>query len=272
MMRFSICGVALMTGVLCMAAETAKPKLTAEEKAARTQEQRERILKATGGMLESKDSFKGLALVYNAQNVIAESNIVRVTTHIASQTLFNFKMKNGSLEGVNGDWKSLKEREGAAMIVVVLNDPKLPSLLLAPDEHWGVVNVARQDEGLQGEEAKARFVPGRVTRQILRAFALLGGAGKKGNQSPSTIQKLNDIDHARESLPVETFQQLCNVLVGQGMTKRTFTSYHRACQEGWAPQPTNDAQKAIWEKVHSIPNKPMKIEFDPATQKGKVTK
>jgi len=40
-----------------------------------------------------------------------------------------------------------------------------------------------------------------------------------------------------------------------------------ACQEGWAPAPTNDIQKAIWNEVRQLPAKPIKIEFDPA--KGK---
>ena len=39
------------------------------------------------------------------------------------------------------------------------------------------------------------------------------------------------------------------------------------CQEGWAPPPTNEYQRAIWNDVHKIPEKPMKIDFDPA--KGK---
>ena len=30
-----------------------------------------------------------------------------------------------------------------------------------------------------------------------------------------------------------------------------YVTYRQACIEGWAPAPTNDVQKAIWEKVHS---------------------
>ena len=41
------------------------------------------------------------------------------------------------------------------------------------------------------------------------------------------------------------------------------TTYKKACQEGWAPAPTNEYQKAIWDKIHSVPANPMKIEFDP---------
>ena len=44
-------------------------------------------------------------------------------------------------------------------------------------------------------------------------------------------------------------------------------TYRQACQEGWAPAPKNDEQKAIWNQVHAIPDKPIKIEFDPKKDK-----
>lgn len=52
---------------------------------------------------------------------------------------------------------------------------------------------------------------------------------------------------------------------GIGRFRRT--TYLKACQEGWASAPTNDIQKAIWNKVHEVPDKPIKIEFDPKVDK-----
>ena len=47
------------------------------------------------------------------------------------------------------------------------------------------------------------------------------------------------------------------------------TTYKRACKEGWAPAPTNDVQKAIWEKIKAEkdqkPSNPIKVNFDPKT-------
>jgi len=40
-------------------------------------------------------------------------------------------------------------------------------------------------------------------------------------------------------------------------------TYESACQEGWADEPKDKYQQAIWDKVHAIPKNPMKIEFDP---------
>lgn len=52
-----------------------------------------------------------------------------------------------------------------------------------------------------------------------------------------------------------------------GIFSRQMVPYSRACREGWAPFPTNAVQKAFWEKFHAIPDKPIKIEFDPKKDK-----
>ena len=44
-------------------------------------------------------------------------------------------------------------------------------------------------------------------------------------------------------------------------------TYKSACQEGWAPEPTNDVQRTIWKQVHAVPDKPITIEFDPKKDK-----
>ena len=44
-----------------------------------------------------------------------------------------------------------------------------------------------------------------------------------------------------------------------GVKKEARIPYLVAVQEGWAPAPTNDVQKAIWDKVHALPTEPIKI-------------
>ena len=48
-----------------------------------------------------------------------------------------------------------------------------------------------------------------------------------------------------------------------GVKKERRIPYRVAVQEGWAAPPTNDYQKAVWNEVHAIPDKPLTIEFDP---------
>ena len=56
-------------------------------------------------------------------------------------------------------------------------------------------------------------------------------------------------------------------MAGFGVAPAKLVPYQIACREGWAPPPTNDVQKAVWEKVHSIPDKPLTIEYDPKNDK-----
>lgn len=217
------------------------------------------FMKSQGGILIKPGSVKGTALVYNAQTKVSFSNVVSVARKLTNELRMNFVAENGSLDGVNGDWNKLRLRKEAAAIVIVMEDGSTPSLLLSPDEHWAVINVAKLDEGLKTDDAKKKFKAGRVTRQIYRAFALLGGSGKPHNESPSTVRSLNELDLAREALPMDALQQLAYQLEGQGMTREVRATYKQACIQGWAPLPTNEYQKAIWDKVHEVPTEPLKI-------------
>ena len=98
--------------------------------------------------------------------------------------------------------------------------------------------------------------------------------GKSGHSSLilPTISELMDIadtkpedldDHVDARLPVDVIARFAPNLKPFGVTPALMVTYRKACTEGWAPAPTNDIQKAIWEKEHAIPKNPMKIEFDP---------
>ena len=54
-------------------------------------------------------------------------------------------------------------------------------------------------------------------------------------------------------------------LLSLGVKPYRLTTYRKACEEGWANPPTNDVQKAIWDKVHAMPTEPIKIK--PETKK-----
>ena len=60
---------------------------------------------------------------------------------------------------------------------------------------------------------------------------------------------------------------LIEVAATRGIGMISFASYRTACQQGWAPAPTNDAQRTIWQEVHQIPDKPITIKFDPKRDK-----
>ena len=79
----------------------------------------------------------------------------------------------------------------------------------------------------------------------------------------AAIKEPKDLDKMLEAAPVDAIQRAIESLKVYGVTPQEMSTYKKACQEGWAPAPTNEYQKAVWDKVHAAPKNPMKIEFDP---------
>ena len=145
----------------------------------------------------------------------------------------------------------------------VIDDEKLPMSLVAPEGRWAFVNVAPLAQG-RGE--KPAFLEARVKKEMARIGCLvLGGISSTYREnllsfvdSPEGLDKFMD-----DTLPVDGPLRCGRYLLSLGVKPYRDVTYKKACQEGWAPQPTNDVQKAIWEDVHKIPENPIKIEFDP---------
>lgn len=158
-------------------------------------------------------------------------------------------------------------KRGGNVGVVLGECADLPALVVAPEEGWAVVNVAMLAEGTSDAEK----IASRVRKELLRAFALAGGASFMARGAivmRGTVRTAKELDSIpEESYGVDALMALENGLPNYGVMPWRQTTYKRACREGWAPQPTNEYQRAIWNDIRQIPNNPIKIEFDPA--KGK---
>ena len=245
----------------CLAAEQkAKDNLTPEERAAKKAAVREAMMRKTGGFIERPGSRKGMIAFINTQSRLTETNIMFVADSIAAKTRYSVRYIRSS----KGEPLSLKASAGADVAVVVTDDPNAPAFLYAPEERYVVVNTAKLDSGLKTDEAKAKFFDARGRKQLLRAFAFVCGGWL--SQFPGNIMEAKDIadlDLSAESLPADTLGKTKVYLTKVGVTAAQKLPYSLACREGWAPAPTNDIQKAVWDKVHSVPKNPIKIEFDP---------
>ena len=145
---------------------------------------------------------------------------------------------------------------GAQAGVFVVEDDVLPRLLTAPEEGWGIVNVKKC--AASPNESRDKVMQ-RVRKEIIRAMVLASGAGNSGNvmQSVTNLESLDGI--LVEAVPLQARAAMLSHLANLGIEPVHIASYLKACQEGWAPAPTNDVQKAIWDKVHALPTEPMKI-------------
>jgi len=226
--------------------------------AGETREQRHYRLR--GGNIERPDSFRGKVVFVDTQSRVGFANVDLAASTLREATECNIV----AAQAPAGKPEDFLRSMDAAVVVVVVDDEATPAMLVAPEDHWGVVNVARLVGDLPTEKAKSRFIGTRTTKEVIRAFSLLCGGGSSqfpGNMMNAT--SLRKLDTTVDTIPVDMVSYYQEYLRTLGVTVRAVTDYKTACREGWAPAPTNDVQKAIWEKVHAAPSAPMKIEFDP---------
>lgn len=211
-----------------------------------------------GGWLIRKGTYTGKVAFVSTQDSLAFSNVQAVAEQLARET----KMNIVALRHAAAKPADLKKELGVQVLVSVVDDPNETAMLLAPEDHWGFVNVARLVDDLPGERAKKRFRDSRARKQMIRAFSLMcGGGGSQFAGNMMNAATMKELDLSVDTIPVDMVDFYQTHLKNYGVTPKELVSYETACEEGWAPAPTNDVQKAIWNEVHALPDQPMTIEF-----------
>lgn len=199
----------------------------------------------------------------NAQNrateVVIESARQKLSDALKTQidtAKGSFNLANPKIEG--------------ELTFYIIDDESLPLSLIAPESRWAFVNVAKLTTG-RGE--KQQFFEARVRKEIARVACLLfGGVGSEYKKSlMGFVGSADALDlFEDDSLPEDALSRSSRYLLDMGVKPIRKTTYRDACMEGWAPAPTNDIQKAIWDEVHKVPEKPLKITYDRDKQKPVV--
>ena len=140
--------------------------------------------------------------------------------------------------------------KAAAGVAVVLSEEGdgAPGLTVFPEDRMAFVNATRACKGAPpGTEAR------RVTTQLWRAVCF--AAGGVNTRSPhcalsSTVLAPEDLDGLSAFMPCpEACAQVEASAAKLGLARVRTATYRTACAQGWAPAPTNDFQRAIWEEV-----------------------
>ena len=240
-MKCLVLTIMVACGLGAFAIDT-KVQRTPEEKAAMKQ----RLLERTGGMVYK--AGEGKVVYVNCQKKFP-------TEHIRERVKAFSKTIRVNFEVVEGGVSMYKVPAGANAAIYIVDDPALPMSLIAVERNWGLMNVS--DLGENGQ---------RFDREFVRVSILTLGAGAsqfKGNPM-GTVNSPADLDKIRsDNITFDSVQSVTRNLKAIGVTESRLSSYRKACMDGWAPDPTNDFQKAVWEEVHAKPTKPMKIKFDP---------
>ena len=213
---------------------------------------REAVYRHTGGKIKAPGEQRGKIVWVNAQDKASKEWVESIATYFADMIHVQIDVEVGTFK-----FPDVEIRGNATLYII--DDKAMPAILHAPESRWTLVNVARLSDG---EGAKPAFFEARVKKELVRGFCLLAGTQKSNYPQSllSSVTKPSDLDEfPNYELPVDIPTRFHEYLAGFGIKPYRLTTYKKACEEGWAPAPTNDVQKAIWDKVHALPTAPIKI-------------
>ncbi len=234
-------------------AQAKKERETEEQKAAR----RARMYRKFGGPVVNTATMKGKFVFVNAQGAIAEEPLRETAKSMADYLMSDFSLKHVDSPITLADASKTLKANGATAGVVIGRDANLPALTIIPDSLCAYINVMP----LEGDD---KLSPRRVRLEMWRALGYLFGIDFEGCML-RPVRSMQELDELPNALSQEALYHISHSLEKAGITPSTRASYRTACKEGWAPAPTNDVQKAIWDTVHALPTEPIKIK--PETKK-----
>lgn len=239
----------ILIGLVCLAlsgsmtfAENAKTSSLSKEKAALRAER----IRQVGGIIRKEGT--GKAVVVNAQKKFPDALVQTALGTFKAALKFNFEVRVGTWQF--GD----AIPSGSQIAMYIVDDSKLPMSLVASEAKWGVMNVSMLSTEKQFE------------REFMRvAIAVFGAGISQYKASPmQPVYCPEDLDSlVGATITVDAGLAINANFEKLGFTKPQIASYKKACELGWAPAPTNDIQKTIWDQIKSDkergPAKPLTI-------------
>lgn len=252
--------VGVMFAALVACADGASAKTTKEQI-------REKAMVKFGGHIAKPGSKQGSVGFVNAQKRIPASEIDKVVAGLREMLNQEVSVRELPVKGM--PTRSDVESAGFSVAVFAVDDPNLPGLLSAPEDRWALVNVAKLSEGLKDDVLAKGLTKHRFRGELHRAFALVaGGWASQYQGNMNNVSSVRDLDSLKvDAVTVDVMMRCDAYLKSIGVTPEYVTTYQRACREGWAPSPTNEFQKAVWDRVHAAPTKPIVIAPEKTKQK-----
>lgn len=223
------------------------------------------VIERTGGFLERPSKTKGRVVFVNTQKTVTIDEIAPVAAQLSRTLHVKVELVPGapvSIEKAKASFSSFQDAKAA--IFIVENAEYQDPVLVSPEGRWAIVNVAP----LSADKAKQPYIAARTRKEMARAFSMLCGAfdSTYSDSLMGTVSKPTELDAFTDFMPpMDVVGRVRKYLVKIGVPTQSLVSYRTACKEGWAPPPTNDIQKVVWDNVHALPTEPIKIK--PETQK-----
>jgi hypothetical protein len=211
------------------------------------QERREMVHRQTGGLVW-REKGEGSFLILDIQKQVSREVIDAVIKDVSRA--FSFSSKVVQLEETDAPRaiRSQLAKAEIGMVIALTDIPNEEGLLLAPESRWAIVNISRLAEGKPSKEK----IDERFRKEIWRAIGyLMGGNNQSSKASLLHVNKGGqDLDQLNNvAMDPAIFANIVAVAKAWNLKLCSPTTYRNACEEGWAPMPTNNFQKAIMEEV-----------------------
>lgn len=221
-------------------------------------------LRKYGGPTAKPGTGEGVIRIVNAQSDIPAGGIAPLVSAFVNRFHYDVEVTNGAPVTVGTATQRLSEIKANAAVFVV-SDKALPRVLVSPEDGWAIVNAGALSGGAKdGVELEAR-----LGKEVIRGLCFIGGLGQAaGMPIMHPVNYAVDLDSIANAIVMgDAAKRFALVMPSFGLQPKVVKNYRNAVQEGWAPAPTNEIQKAIWDEVHKLPTEPIKIE--PETKKVK---
>ena len=208
----------------------------------------ERVMKKTGGFIHlAAEGPQTLLVDARAKPTATIDEVARVyklATHLDAQVAKEARGDVAPLEFAKAKMSSAKP---LMLVMVVEGVPGQPILSVFPEERVGIVNA---DKLKGGDDPSAPEM--RVMKETWRAIGFVGGLGfsPAENDIMQPLYSLKELDANRYPfIQPMNMARMYKMWKRFGVKKERRIPYRVAVQEGWAAQPTNDYQRAVWEQV-----------------------
>ena len=213
----------------------------------------------SGGL--TKLSGKGFVAVIDCRGHGTTNDYTSGVNYISSLFGIRISTTKGIPFSLSNVSSQLNKSKGN-VAVFIADDASLPMTLSAPEEKWSMLNIARINIDNPDTQVFRKRLSLLFIRQCCRVLGADETLGRDSCfHSVFSIRDLDDITSYDVTMGPEI--TIPDVMKLRGIEKIVYGTYEEACMMGVAPVPTNDIQKAIWNRVHAAPKNPMKIEFDP---------
>ena len=195
---------------------------------------RRRQSRPSGGLLERREAIPSRPFgVVNAQKTVAAPTVAELVRKCRISSYIPLVL----------------DADNAPAVIRLEETDTFPGFMsVYPEAFCAVINV----KALAADGASKEIVVERLRKELIRAALFVLGSG----YSPSPclarpIANLEELDNLNVPiLSPETMTHL-KAMPKLGIHEIRFATYYQACREGWAPAPTNDVQKTIWDQIKS---------------------